>query len=132
MDRKDKDDEILEHTDDEIDEIEFEEQLAEGECEKEIPEYYFSNPAPNAKVTPRPADAPQRNFRLDEEGHIVVKNPSEFWMPDIKVVDEIGGTEFTVTGSYTGTEPLHKKLVRIMEQQADEDKTDITEELDET
>lgn len=74
MDRKDKDDEILELTDDEIDEIEFEEQLAEGECEKEIPEYYFSNPAPYAKVTPRPVDAPQRNFRFDEEGHIVVKN----------------------------------------------------------
>ena len=61
-----------------------------------------------------------------------MKNLSAFWLPEVKVVEEIGGTEFTVTGSYTGTEPLHKKLMRIMEQQADNDETDITEETDET
>mgnify|MGYP006972649394 FL=1 len=33
-------------------------------------------------------------------------------------MDEIGGTEYTVTGSYDGEETLDKKLKRIMEQNA--------------
>ena len=46
----------------------------------------------------------------------MVKNPSAFWLPDVKIVEEHGGTEYTVTGSYEGTETLDKKLRRIMEQ----------------
>jgi len=130
MDKKDKDDEILELTDEELTEIEAEEDLDDAE-EDRIPEFYFSNPDPYAKVEPRSADEPKHNFRFDENGNIVVKNPSAFWLPEVKIVDEVGGTEFTVTGSYTGTEQLHKKLIRIMEQQATEDKTGITEETDE-
>lgn len=128
MDERDKDDEIFELTDDEID---AEEDSVDGE-ENGIPEYYFSNPDPYAKVEPRPADAPTHDFHFDEDGNIVVKNLSAFWLPDVKIVGEIGGTEFTVTGSYTGSEPLHKKLMRIMEQQAADDETGITEETDET
>lgn len=33
-------------------------------------------------------------------------------------MNEIGGTEYTVTGSYDGEETLDKKLKRIMEQNA--------------
>lgn len=131
MEKMDKDDEILELTDEELDEIEAEEDCPAAEDGSGIPEYYFSNPDPYAKVEPRPADAPTHDFHFDEKGNIVVKNLSAFWLPEVKVVEEIGGTEFTVTGSYTGTEPLHKKLMRIMEQQAD-DETGITEETDET
>ena len=47
------------------------------------------------------------------------------------VVDEYGGTEYTVTGSYEGTETLDKKLKRIMEQNAADDKNGITEDADE-
>ena len=61
---------------------------------------YFSNPDPYAKVKPRPDDAPKREFSFDEKGNIVVKNPSAFWLPDVKIVEEHGGTEYTVTGSY--------------------------------
>ncbi len=132
MDEKDKDDEILELTDEELGEIDAEEDCPSAEDGSRIPEYYFSNPDPYAKVEPRPADAPKHDFHFDEKGNIVVKNLSAFWLPDVKIVDEIGGTEFTVTGSYTGSEPLHKKLMRIMEQQADNDETGITEETDET
>ena len=46
----------------------------------------------------------------------MVKNPSAFWLPDVKIVEEHGGTEYTVTGSYEGTETLDRKLRRIMEQ----------------
>ena len=63
-----------------------------------------------------------------ENGNIVVKNPSAFWLPEVTIVDEIGGAEYTVTGSYEGTETLDKKLKRIMEQNAADDESDITED----
>ena len=118
----------IELTAEEIDELIFQEQIASGEDNEEVPEYYFSNPDPYAKVEPRPDDAPKRNFSFDENGNIVVKNPSAFWLPEVKIVDEIGGTEYTVTGSYEGTETLDKKLKRIMEQNAADDESDITED----
>ena len=80
------------------------------------------------KVEPRPDDAPKRNFSFDENGNIIVKNLSAFWLPDVKIVENIGGTEYTVTGSYEGTETLDKKLKRIMEQNAADDESDITED----
>ena len=128
MTQGESDNEVVELTADEIDEIEFEEQLADDEYEEEVPEYYFSNPDPYAKVEPRPDDAPKREFTFDEKGNIVVKNLSAFWLPDVKIVDEIGGTEYTVTGSYEGTETLDKKLHRIMEQNAADDESGITED----
>ena len=66
--------------------------------------------------------------QFDENGNIVVKNPSAFWLPEVTTVDEIGGAEYTVTGSYEGTETLDKKLKRIMEQNAADDESDITED----
>ena len=132
MGEKDRDNEILELTDEELDEIEVAEGSSDDADEDRIPEYYFSNPDPYARVAPRPADAPKHDFHFDEDGNIVVKNPSAFWLPEVKIVEEVGGTEFTVTGSYEGTEPLHKKLTRIMERQTADDETGITEESDET
>ena len=55
-----------------------------------------------------------RNVRINEAGHIVVKNLSAYWIPEIKVEREIDGTLYTVTGSYEGTEMLNSKLTRIM------------------
>ena len=57
-----------------------------------------------------------------------ISNPSAYWLPEIKIVDEVGGTEYTVTGSYEGTETLDKKLRRIMEHNAANDNSDITED----
>lgn len=73
MDEKRKEGEILELTADETDELVFKEPLANGEYDEEVPEYYFSNPDPYAKVEPRPDDAPKREFTFDEKGNIVVK-----------------------------------------------------------
>ena len=128
MDEKRKEEEARELTPEEIDETIFQEQIASGEYDEEVPEYYFSNPAPYAKVEPRPDDAPKRNFSFDENGNIIVKNLSAFWLPDVNIVENIGGTEYTVTGSYEGTETLDKKLKRIMEQNAADDESDITED----
>ena len=45
-------------------------------------EYYFSNPDPYLKPAPLPPDHPKHNFWFDEDGHICVKNPSAFWLPE--------------------------------------------------
>ncbi len=55
-----------------------------------------------------------RNVKTDESGHIVVKNLSAWWIPEIKVECEIHGTVYTVTGSFEGNESLEKKLTRIL------------------
>ena len=55
-----------------------------------------------------------KNVRINEAGHIVVKNLSAWWIPEIKVEREIHGTVYTVTGSFEGNEFLEKKLTRIL------------------
>lgn len=55
-----------------------------------------------------------RNVKTDESGHIVVKNLSAWWIPEIKVEREIHRTVYTVTGSFEGNEFLEKKLTRIL------------------
>ena len=128
MDEKRKEEEARELTPEEIDDMILEEQIESGEYDEEVSEYYFSNPDPYAKVESRPDDAPKRDIKFDENGNIVVRNLSAFWLPELTIVDEIGGAEYTVTGSYEGTETLDKKLKRIMEQNAADDESDITED----
>ena len=128
MNPKENGNEIIELTDKELDEIFADDDFDNGEDGGEIRSFYFSNPDPYAKVEPRPDDAPKRNFSFDENGNIIVKNLSAFWLPDVKIVENIGGTEYTVTGSYEGTETLDKKLKRIMDQNAADDESDITED----
>ena len=128
MSKKGNEDEIIELTEDELSEIlEDDDFDSEGEFD-EIPTFQFSNPGPYVKVAPRSEDAPKRDFSFDENGNIVVKNPSAFWLPDVKIVEVIGGTEYTVTGSYDGEERLNRKIKRIMEQNAADDENDITED----
>lgn len=124
----DRDDDVIELTEDELKEILADDDFEDDGEYEEIRSFIYTNPDPYVKVEPRPDDAPKRDFSFDEKGNIVVKNPSAFWLPEITITEDIGGTEFTITGSYTGTEPLHKKLGRIMQHQAANDETDITED----
>ena len=87
--------------------------------------YFFSNSDPYLKPTPLPSDHPRHNFWLDEDGHIRVKNLSAFWLPEFTLQKEIGGTIYSVTGSYDGTETLDKKMERIMSEK-------FTEKLEDT
>ena len=122
------DEDIIELTEDELKEILADDDFDnEGEYE-EIRSPHFSNPNPYFKVEPRLANAPKRDIAFDDKGNIVVKNPSAFWLPEITITEDIGGTEFTITGSYTGSEPLHTKLNCIMQHQAANDETGITED----
>ena len=71
-------------------------------------EYHFSIPGPS--------DPPKRNFWITEGGHIRVKNLSAFWLPEFTLQKELGGTVYSVTGSFDGTEPLNRKMERIMDE----------------
>ena len=77
-------------------------------------EYYFSNPDPYLKPQPLSPDHPRHNCCFNEDGHLCVKNLSAFWLPEFTLQKEIGGTVYTVTGSYDGVETLDRKMERIM------------------
>ena len=101
------------------DEAEYQEMIKSWEDDKangggSIPELYFSRPDPYVNHDPRPDDQPRHNYRIDEQGRIVVRNLSAWWIPEMKIMEEIDGTVYTVTGSYEGTEMLDQKLSRIM------------------
>ena len=78
-----------------------------------VPEYYFSNPDPYAKVEPIPYEQRRHDFSFDTEGNIRVKNLSAYWIPELTITEVIHGTVYTVTGSYEGTESFVRKLERI-------------------
>ena len=82
----------------------------------EIPTYYFSNPDPYFEREPLPADHEDHEKQIDETGTFHVQNFSANELPAITLTKEIGGTVYTVTGSYDGIELLDRKLERIMEQ----------------
>ena len=86
----------------------------------EIPTYHFSNPDPYAERDPLSPDHEDHDVRVDEDGGIHVENPSAYFLPEIKLSKEIGGTVYSITGSYDGMAPLDRKLERIMEQRMTE------------
>lgn len=53
-------------------------------------------------------------LKIDQNGHIHVKNLSAYWIPELAAVEVIAGTIYTVTGSYEGTESFLCKLERII------------------
>ena len=93
---------------------ELEQWLDTLEIEDTIPEYYFSNPDPYAKIESIPYEQRRHNFHFNADGHICVKNISSYWIPELTVTEEIKGTIYTVTGSYEGETDFISKLERIM------------------
>ena len=110
----DNEEEIVDKYSDEDDEYEEMLMSYEEDDESIIPELYFCNPDPYLKPEPLPDDHYRPEIHFDEEGRIVVKNLDAYWLPEMKLVEEIDGTIYTVTGSYEGTEMLDQKLSRIM------------------
>ena len=64
-----KKDEIIELTDEELDEIFADDVFDNGEDSGEIRSFYFSNPDHYAEAEPRPDDAPKREFSFDDKGN---------------------------------------------------------------
>ncbi len=58
-------------------------------------------------------------FQIDGQNR--VKNLSAWWLPELTICREIGGTVYCVSGSYEGMETLDKKLGRILERSLDEE-----------
>ena len=56
----------------------------------------------------------EKMLKHDEDGNSVIPNLSAWWLPEFTLKKEIGGTIYSVTGTYEGTETLDKKLERIM------------------
>ena len=110
----DNEEEIVDKYSDEDDEYEEMLMSYEEDDESIIPELYFCNPDPYLKPEPLPDDHYRPEIHFDDEGRIVVKNLDAYWLPEMKLVEEIDGTIYTVTGSYEGTEMLDQKLSRIM------------------
>ena len=52
-------------------------------------------------------------YYLDETGKIHARNLSAYWIPELTLVEKIGGTTYTVTGSYDGESDFLRKLERI-------------------
>lgn len=82
------------------------------EPEDTVPSCYFSNPDPYFKITSFP-EPKERHSWFGADGHIHVKNISAYWIPKLTLTEEIGGTIYTVTGSYEGEESFLRKLERI-------------------
>jgi len=110
----DNEEEIVDKYSDEDDEYEEMLMSYEEDDESIIPELYFCNSDPYLKPEPLPDDHYRPEIHFDDEGRIVVKNLDAYWLPEMKLVEEIDGTIYAVTGSYEGTEMLDQKLSRIM------------------
>ena len=65
MNPKEKDDEIIELTDEELDEIFVDDDFDNAEDGGEIWSFYFSNPGPYAKVKPRPKGERILKYKCD-------------------------------------------------------------------
>ena len=111
---KNNEEDIVDKYSDEDDEYEEMLMSYEEDDESIIPELYFCNPDPFLKLEPLPEDHRRHDVHFDDEGRIVVKNLDAYWLPEMKLVEEIDGTIYAVTGSYEGTEMLDQKLSRIM------------------
>ncbi len=85
---------------------------------EEIPTYYFSNPDPYFAREPLSPDHADHEKQIDASGILHVQNFSANELPEITLTKEIGGTVYTVTGSYDGIEFLNRKLERVMERNA--------------
>ena len=64
-----RDDDIIELSDEELKEILADDDFDDSEEYGEIHSFVFSNPDPYAKVEPRSDDAPKRDFTFDEKGN---------------------------------------------------------------
>ena len=54
------------------------------------------------------------NVFVNDNGDLTIKNISAYWIPELTIHKKIGGTYYTVFGTYEGDEPIVGKLERIM------------------
>lgn len=79
---------------------------------EDVPSYHFTDPAPYFEG--EPAVPGKREIKFDSMGRICVRNTSACWLPELTLQREIGGTVYSVSGSYVGSGSLDEKVLRIL------------------
>lgn len=77
-----------------------------------IPCYHFADPPPYFEGEPTVSG--KREIHFDDQGRICVRNTSSCWLPELTLRREIGGTIYSVSGSYVGAGALDEKILRIL------------------
>ena len=83
------------------------EQASDDDCPK-IPELN-----PYAKCVRSEEDLNGVSGKTDADGNLHADNISAYWIPQITLQREIGGTVYTVTGFYEGKTDFVRKLERM-------------------
>lgn len=65
----------------------------------------------------------QRKQVTHDNGSIRARNLSAYWLPQITLKREIGGTVYRVSGSYEGEGLLDRRTHRILAQQMERELT---------
>ena len=89
-------------------------------------EYHFTEVDPYFKL-PHDKREHCHDVSIDEKGHLHVKNISSWWIPSLSITREIGGTIYTVTGTYEGNETMLRKLERIATKKYTEKEADLND-----
>lgn len=79
---------------------------------EDVPCYHFADPAPYYEGESAASD--KREIKFDGKGRIRVRNTSSCWLPELTLQREIGGTVYSVSGSYVGAGALDEKILRIL------------------
>ena len=74
--------------------------------------YHFSDPTPYFEGDA--VSSGKREIHFDDLGRICVRNTSACWLPELTLRREIGGTIYSVSGSYVGAGALDEKVLRIL------------------
>ena len=61
-------------------------------------------------------------IRINANGDITAKVPLWWELPTITLRKEIGGTEYSISGSYDGTQALPSKLLNLMIRETEDDR----------
>ena len=82
-------------------------QVSENTCLK------FSEPDPYTKCVRSTEIQKSAAAKMDANGNIHAGNISAYWIPQITLQREIGGTVYTITGYYEGKTDFLRKLERM-------------------
>lgn len=80
------------------------EQVSDADC------LLLSEPDPYTKCVRSPEIQKNADAKMDANGNIHAGNISAYWIPQITLQREIGGTVYTVTGYYEGKTDFLRKL----------------------
>ena len=83
------------------------EQVSDADCS------LLSEPDPYTKCVRSPEIQKSAAAKMDANGNIHAGNISAYWIPQITLQREIGGTVYTVTGYYEGKTDFLRKLERM-------------------